>query len=95
MVQASETPAAEPEDKPRKSGQTADPEAEARQTEALGVRAIELSRYYQGKIETIPSVPVRSLADFGIWYTPGVAAVSREIHADPDRSFELTGRWNT
>lgn len=42
-----------------------------------------------------PKVPVRSLDDFSIWYTPGVAAVSRAIEADSDLSFEYTGRWNT
>ncbi len=71
------------------------PERSAEQTDALGRRAIELSAYYQGKIETVPRVPVRSLADFALWYTPGVAAVSRAIQEEPDRSFELTGRWNT
>ena len=65
------------------------------QTDALGRRSVELSAYYQGKIETVPRVPVRSLEDFALWYTPGVAAVSRAIQEDPDRSFDLTGRWNT
>ncbi|MGB6501429.1 MAG: NADP-dependent malic enzyme [Thermoplasmata archaeon] len=64
-------------------------------TEELGRRAVELSRFYGGKIETVPKVPVRSLHDFALWYTPGVAEVSRAIHRDPDLSFELTGRWNT
>jgi malate dehydrogenase (oxaloacetate-decarboxylating) len=65
------------------------------QTEAYGRRAVELARYYAGKVETVPKVPVRSLEDFALWYTPGVAEVSRAIQADPDQSFELTGRWNT
>ena len=65
------------------------------QTDALGQRAVELSAYYQGKIETVPKVPVRSLDDFSLWYTPGVAEVSRQIHARADLSFSLTGRWNT
>jgi len=64
-------------------------------TEALGRRAVQLSQFYSGKIETVPKVPVRSLRDFALWYTPGVAEVSRAIRADPDRSFDLTGRWNT
>jgi malate dehydrogenase (oxaloacetate-decarboxylating) len=65
------------------------------QTDELGRRSVELSRFYGGKIETVPKVPVRSLRDFALWYTPGVAEVSRVIHADPDLSFDLTGRWNT
>ncbi len=70
-------------------------ERRADQTELLGHRAVELSRFYAGKIETVPKVPVRSLHDFSLWYSPGVAAVSRAIEADPDLAFELTGRWNT
>ncbi len=65
------------------------------QTEALGQRAVELARFYAGKVETVPKVPVRSLHDFSLWYTPGIAEVSRAIHRDPDLAFELTGRWNT
>jgi malate dehydrogenase (oxaloacetate-decarboxylating) len=65
------------------------------QTERLGRRAVALSGFYQGKIETVPKVPVRSLRDFALWYTPGVAEVSRAIQADPELSFDLTGRWNT
>lgn len=65
------------------------------QTEALGQRALELARFYAGKIETVPKVPVRSLHDFALWYTPGVADVSRAIQRDPELAFELTGRWNT
>jgi malate dehydrogenase (oxaloacetate-decarboxylating) len=65
------------------------------ETARLGQRAVELSRFYAGKIETVPKVPVRSLRDFALWYTPGVAEVSRTIQAEPDTSFELTGRWNT
>jgi malate dehydrogenase (oxaloacetate-decarboxylating) len=69
--------------------------ADETQTEELGRRSVELARFYGGKIETVPKVPVRSLGDFALWYTPGIAEVSRAIHADPDLSFDLTGRWNT
>ncbi|HYB03480.1 MAG TPA: NADP-dependent malic enzyme [Nitrososphaerales archaeon] len=56
--------------------------------------AIKYSRYYQGKMQTVPKVPVTSLDDFSIWYTPGVAAVSLAVAKDPDLSFEYTNRWN-
>jgi len=58
-------------------------------------KALAYSKFYGGKVAIAPKVPVRSLDDFSIWYTPGVAAVSRAIEADPDLSFEYTGRWNT
>ncbi len=90
--------ASEPADRGgRRRARAADAAAERseEETDALGRRSVELSALYQGKIETVPKVPVRSLADFALWYTPGVAEVSRAIHADPDQSFVLTGRWNT
>ena len=58
-------------------------------------KALEYSRFYGGKVAVAPKVPVRSLEDFSIWYTPGVAAVSLAIERDADLSFEYTGRWNT
>ena len=54
-----------------------------------------LHRFYKGKIEVMPKVPVRGMDDFSIWYTPGVAEPSRAISRDESLSFELTSRWNT
>ncbi|MGA3191756.1 MAG: NADP-dependent malic enzyme [Candidatus Bathyarchaeia archaeon] len=53
-----------------------------------------LHRFYEGKVQIMPKCAVASANDFAIWYTPGVAAVCREIQADRDKSFELTNRWN-
>jgi malate dehydrogenase (oxaloacetate-decarboxylating) len=58
-------------------------------------KALDYSAFYRGKMATVPKVPVRSLSDFSIWYTPGVAAVSRAIEKDAELSFEYTNRWNT
>ena len=58
-------------------------------------KALIYSKFYAGKVGVAPKVPVRSLDDFSIWYTPGVAAVSKAIEADTELSFEYTGRWNT
>ena len=58
-------------------------------------KALLYSKFYAGKVGIVPKVPVRSLQDFSFWYTPGVAGVSKAIQADPDLSFEYTGRWNT
>ena len=54
-----------------------------------------LHRFYEGKMQVIPKCAIRSVDDFAIWYTPGVAAPCREIQANPDKSFELTNRWNS
>ena len=53
-----------------------------------------MHRFYDGKMQVIPKCSIRNTDDFAIWYTQGVAAPCREIQADPDKSFELTNRWN-
>ena len=57
--------------------------------------ALVLHPYYHGKIETTLKCPVRSLDDFAIWYTPGVAAPCRAIAETPDLVYEYTNKWNT
>jgi malate dehydrogenase (oxaloacetate-decarboxylating) len=53
-----------------------------------------MHRFYEGKMQVIPKCAIRSVDDFAVWYTPGVAAPCREIQANTDKSFELTNRWN-
>lgn len=50
--------------------------------------------FYRGKIEVMPKCTMRSLQDFSIWYTPGVAQVCRDIENDPELAFEETSKWN-
>ena len=57
--------------------------------------ALKFARRYGGKVETCPRVPIYGLKDFAVWYTPGVAAVSKAIEERKELSFELTNRWNT
>ncbi len=54
-----------------------------------------MHRFYEGKMQTIPKCVIRSVDDFAIWYTPGVAAACKEIQTDKDKSFELTNRGNS
>ena len=57
--------------------------------------SLRLHRFYRGKIEVVPRVPVTQMEHFSVWYTPGVAEPSRAVSRDADLSFELTNRWNT
>ena len=57
--------------------------------------ALRLNAYYKGKIQIMPKCPIRSLGDFAVWYTPGVAASSRAIHTNPDLVYEHTNRANS
>jgi malate dehydrogenase (oxaloacetate-decarboxylating) len=50
--------------------------------------------FYQGKVEVMPKCAIRSLQDFSIWYTPGVAQVCRDIEKEPELAFEGTSKWN-
>ena len=56
--------------------------------------ASPMHRFYEGKVQVMPKCAIRNTDDFAVWYTPGVAAPCKEIQADPDKSFELTNRWN-
>jgi malate dehydrogenase (oxaloacetate-decarboxylating) len=57
--------------------------------------AMRLHPFYRGKVETVPKACIRSLDDFAIWYTPGVAAPCRAIERDPELVYEHTNKWNT
>jgi malate dehydrogenase (oxaloacetate-decarboxylating) len=57
--------------------------------------AMQLHPFYRGKIETALKCAVRSIDDFAIWYTPGVAAPCRAIAQDPEKVYEYTNKWNT
>jgi len=41
--------------------------------------ALRLHPFYKGKVQIMPKCPIRDLADFSVWYTPGVAAPCRAI----------------
>ena len=66
-----------------------------RKAQKPSVDAMRLHSYYRGKIETVPKGCIRSIDDFAIWYTPGVAAPCRAIEKDPDLVYEYTSKWNT
>ncbi len=62
--------------------------------EELNKEALDKHKSYQGKIEVIPKCPIKNLEDFSLWYTPGVAAVSRKIKENKDSVFDYTNKWN-
>ena len=59
-----------------------------------GKDALRLHPFYRGKIEVTSKCVIRSLDDFSIWYTPGVAEPCKEIHEDPEKVFEHTNKGN-
>jgi len=59
-----------------------------------GKKAPGMHAFYRGKVETTLKCAVTSVDDFGIWYTPGVAAPCEEIRADSAKAFEYTNKAN-
>lgn len=60
--------------------------------------AKEALRYHaewNGKLETVPKMPIQNRDDLSIAYTPGVAAPCLEIQKDPKLSYTYTGRGHT
>ncbi|GMO46989.1 MAG: malate dehydrogenase [Treponemataceae bacterium] len=56
-----------------------------------------LKKHYEwrGKLETVPKMRVADRQDLSLAYTPGVAQPCLEIQKNPEKTWELTGRWNT
>ena len=57
--------------------------------------SLEAHAQWRGKLSIQPKAPVDSAEALSLAYTPGVAAPCLEIQKDPDKSYTLTGRWNT
>ncbi len=66
---------------------------DSERTEYFDKIAIEISKKYKGKIQTISKVPITGLQDFSSLYTPGIAAVSKKIQAEKELVYDLTGKW--
>lgn len=57
--------------------------------------SLKLHYEWRGKLDMIPKMAVDSKEALALAYTPGVATPCLEIQKDPNKSYELTGRWNT
>ena len=59
-----------------------------------GIDAMIMHPFYKGKIEIMPKACIRSIDDFAIWYTPGVAKPCLDIRDHPEKVFEHTNKGN-
>ena len=57
--------------------------------------SLKLHEEYRGKWEMRSKVPVRTLEDLSLAYTPGVAQPCLEIAKNPDDAYRYTSKWNT
>lgn len=58
-------------------------------------KALAVSKKLGGKIEMKSKVPIETMHDLSIAYTPGVAEVCREIHNDIEKVYDFTAKKNT
>lgn len=59
-----------------------------------GKDAMIMHPHYKGKIQVTSKCAVRSLDDFAIWYTPGVAKPCLDIRDNPEKVYEHTNKGN-
>lgn len=57
-------------------------------------QSLKIHKKYKGKIEIKSKMPLKTMDDLSLAYTPGVAAVSMAIAKDKKKSYELTNRAN-
>jgi malate dehydrogenase (oxaloacetate-decarboxylating) len=57
--------------------------------------SLKLHYEWKGKIEVTARAAVDNKEALSLAYTPGVAQPCLEIQKDPEKSYELTRRWNT
>lgn len=60
-----------------------------------GAESVALHKKLHGTLEVTSKVPLQNRDDLSVLYTPGIAAVSQAIAADPAKSFDHTIRGNS
>jgi malate dehydrogenase (oxaloacetate-decarboxylating) len=65
-----------------------------RKSQVPAINALKMHAFYKGKVQVMPRCQIRSYDDFGIWYSPGVAAPCKEIAKNKDKAYEYTSKWN-
>jgi malate dehydrogenase (oxaloacetate-decarboxylating) len=63
--------------------------------EEIAKQAIDLHRKHRGKLSIVSRMPLNTPEDLSLAYTPGVGHVSSAVAANPELSYELTGRGRT
>jgi malate dehydrogenase (oxaloacetate-decarboxylating) len=56
--------------------------------------AMKYHPFYAGKIQVVPKVPIRTIHDLSIWYTPGVAEPCKDIHKNRSAVYKHTNKSN-
>jgi malate dehydrogenase (oxaloacetate-decarboxylating) len=67
----------------------------SRKKKDIFTESVELHEKFRGKIEVYSKVPLTNRHDLSLAYTPGVAAVCKEIARDKDLAYKFTLKANT
>lgn len=70
--------------------------AEVARAQTIFLKRLSLAahEFYGGKMMTVPRAGIYGFGWFGVWYTPGVSAVSTAIRDHALRSYDLSARSN-
>ncbi|MDO4183239.1 MAG: NADP-dependent malic enzyme [Coriobacteriia bacterium] len=58
-------------------------------------QALTLHEQWNGKIDTVPKIGIKTREDLALAYTPGVAEPCKEIAKDPEKAYQYTIKSNT
>ena len=61
----------------------------------INEKSLQEHKLWKGKIEIVSRVPLETVEDISIAYTPGVAEPCMEISKNPEKVFSYTRKWNT
>lgn len=61
----------------------------------IGEKALELHKEWNGKLETVSKIPVKSREALSLAYTPGVAEPCKVIAQDKEAAYQYTMKANT
>ncbi|MCD6421982.1 NADP-dependent malic enzyme, partial [bacterium] len=57
-------------------------------------KSLKLHKQFKGKVSVESKMPVKTMEDLSLVYTPGVAEPCREIERNPSSIFEVTSKGN-
>ncbi len=57
--------------------------------------ALAAHKKYKGKLDVTPKVPLSTIKDMSLFYTPGVAEPCKEIAKDLEKAYDYTWKGNT
>ena len=61
----------------------------------LRTEALKAHKKYRGKLNVVSKVPLKTLKDMSLFYTPGVAEPCKEIFRNKECAYDYTSKGHT